>query len=395
MIMIGGTWDFYPREYQEWFTAESFRACNNWGRLESNYIKEGQMTLVELQTVNETATARIIGLSIETRPDYVNLKQLNWLRYLGVTKVEIGVQHLDNEVLAYNKREMTMEDIAGATETLRRAGFKLVYHMMPNLPGSDEEKDIKMFDDLFNSPYHHPDMMKIYPCMILKGSILYKWWTRGEIEYVPYDDEKLTRVLAKCEQHIPEYVRLIRVIRDIPADYIYASSRKSNLREIVDQYQKDHGYVQRDIRSREIKDLEVRFEDFDLSTTIYDTATGEERFLQYENKEDNKLAGFCRLRLPKTGMTQGFAQYPNLKVLEDSAVIRELHVYGTIKKIGQEGNQSQHVGFGRRLVAEAEKQASEAGFKHMAIISGIGVRAYYAKLGYRLEGTYMVKDLGQ
>ena len=279
MIFIGGTWDFYPREYQEWFTKEAFRACNNWGKEERDYIKEGELSIEQLHDINQNTEARIIGLSIETRPDYVNFEQLSWLRYLGVTKVEIGVQHLDDHVLEYNKREMTAEGMATATEILRRAGFKLVYHMMPNLPESDPVKDVQMFKDLFNSPYHHPDMMKIYPCMILKGSILYKWWSRGQIEYVPYDDETLTRVLALCEREIPEYVRLIRVIRDIPADYIYASSRKSNLREIVDKLQGKEEYIQRDIRAREIKDLVVDAKDFVLDTQIYNTETGTEHFI--------------------------------------------------------------------------------------------------------------------
>ena len=392
MIFIGGTWDFYPREYQEWFTKESFRACNNWGKEERDYIKEGELSIEQLHDINQNTEARIIGLSIETRPDYVNFEQLSWLRYLGVTKVEIGVQHLDDHVLEYNKREMTAESMATATEILRRAGFKLVYHMMPNLPESDPVKDVQMFKDLFNSSYHHPDMMKIYPCMILKGSILYKWWSRGQIEYVPYDDETLTRVLALCEREIPEYVRLIRVIRDIPADYIYASSRKSNLREIVDKLQGKEEYVQRDIRAREIKDLVVDAKDFVLDTQIYNTETGTEHFIQFVN-EERKIAGFVRLRLPKQGSTDGFEEHQNIKVLIGSAIVRELHVYGTIKRIGEEGSQAQHVGFGKKLMAEAEKQARDAGFKKMSVIAGVGVRGYYTKIGYRLEGTYMVKDL--
>ena len=392
MIFIGGTWDFYPREYQEWYTKEAFRACNNWDREEKDYIKEGELSMAELHKINETAEARIIGLSIETRPDYVNFGQLNWLRYLGVTKIEIGVQHLDNHVLDYNKREMTAEDVAESTEILRRAGFKLVYHMMPNLPESDPVKDVQMFKDLFNGQYHHPDMMKIYPCMILKGSILYKWWSRGDIDYVPYDDETLTRVLALCEREIPEYVRLIRVIRDIPADYIYASSRKSNLREVVDKLQGKEEYKQRDIRAREIKDSVVDPEDFFLDTQVYNTKTGTEHFIQFINKE-RKIAGFCRLRLPKIDTTNDFSDFENLKSLKDSAVIRELHVYGTIRKIGEEGNQSQHVGFGKRLMAEAERQAKENGFNKLSVISGVGVRGYYAKIGYNLENSYMVKYL--
>jgi elongator complex protein 3 len=393
MIVIGGTFDFYPRGYQEEFISECFRACNNWGLDEAHQIPKGSKGLSELQTINEKAGARIIGLSIETRPDYVNFSQLNWLRYLGVTKVEIGVQHLDDHVLEFNKREMTAEDMATCTETLRRAGFKLVYHMMPNLPESNEEKDVQMFKDLFNSDKHHPDMMKIYPCMILKGSILYKWWAKGEINYTAYDDETLTKVLALCEREIPEYVRIIRVIRDIPADYIFAGSRKSNLREIVDQYQKEAGFKQIDIRSREIREIEVDPTLFDLRNVEYNTVTGKEFFIEFDNQNLNKLAGFCRLRIPKDGSTDGFEEFPNLKVLIGAAIIRELHVYGTVKKIGQEGDQSQHVGFGRRLVAEAERIALANGFKKIAVISGVGVRGYYSMLGYRLEGTYMVKDL--
>ena len=176
MIMIGGTWNFYPKEYQEEFVKESFRACNNWGRDPKEYLQKDSHTLLELQTINETAGARIIGLSIETRPDYVNFPELDWLRTLGVTKVEIGVQHLDNKVLDLNRREMTKEDIAESTEILRTAGFKLVYHMMPNLPGSDEKMDVEMFKELFSGEYYHPDMLKIYPCVILKNTLLYKWW---------------------------------------------------------------------------------------------------------------------------------------------------------------------------------------------------------------------------
>lgn len=391
MIMIGGTWNYYPREYQEEFVIEAFRACNNWGRDEAQHIAHGELGLIELQKINETATARIIGLSIETRPDYVSLSELNWLRYLGVTKVEIGVQHLDNAVLELNKREMTAEAIAEASDVLRRAGFKIVYHMMPNLPGSNPEMDVAMFRGLFDGKDHHPDMLKIYPCMILKGSVLYKWWTRGQIEYVPYDDTTLTEVLADAEREIPSYVRLIRVIRDIPADYIYASSRKSNLRELVDEYQRKRGVRQVDIRAREIRDAEVELRDFELTDTIYETQSSFEHFIQFENKEKNTLAGFCRLRLPT--VRTDFSGLPHLEVLANAAVIRELHVYGTMKKIGEGGDQSQHVGFGRRLVNEAERIAKSAGYTKIAVISGVGVRGYYEMLGYRLEGTYMVKSL--
>ncbi len=468
MIFIGGTFNYYPRDYQEWFTKESFRACNNWGLekvdinyIDANYIfvnksKEDTeiktLTLIDLQNINEQRVARIIGLSIETRPDYINPLELKWLRYLGVTKVEIGVQSLDDDVLAFNKREMTERNIAVSSEILRDYGYKIVYHMMPNLPASNRDKDIKMFKDLYNGLYHHPDMMKIYPCMTVRGSLLYKLYTQRKIDYQPYNDEELTEVLAMCEREVKPYTRLIRVIRDIPADYIVAGSRKSNLREIIDQYQKDRGYKQIDIRAREIRDGEINPNDYTLTETVYETAHGTEYFLQFENKEQNKLAGFLRLRLPNDKSILNFKNYfinnngeeniknnkkENIKVeneielpytegdnnwgidkwiekskeelagfgldaidntLHDAALVRELHVYGTMKKVGEDGSQSQHTGMGKRLLARAEEIAKgdnihQAKYKKIAIISGVGVRDYYRKRGYTLEGTYMVKEI--
>ncbi len=392
MIMIGGTWSYYKRDYQEWFTKESFRACINFPLPESQKIKEGELSLEALQTLNETTGERIIGLSIETRPDYVNLEELDNLRRLGVTKVEIGVQHLDQYVLDFNKREMTVEGIAVSAELLRNAGFKVVYHMMPNLPKSNPEMDVEMFKGLFNSTHHHPDMLKVYPCVILKSTLLYKWWSQKKIEYQPYDDDTLTHVLADCEREVPEYVRIIRIIRDIPATYIVASSKKSNLREAVDEYQAARGVVQRDIRAREIRDREVLPDDFELTHTLYETETGTEVFLQFQNKKENTLAAFCRVRLPRWQEIQDFEKFPHLSVLPGKALIRELHTYGRMAKIGAVGEQSQHMGFGRRLVAEAERIAQEKGYAGIAIIAGVGVREYYRKLGYELDRSYMVKN---
>ena len=455
MIFIGGTFNYYPRDYQEWFTKESFRACNNWGleKTDINYISEDYifinqeienkvLSLIDLQNINEQRIARIIGLSIETRPDYINPLELKWLRYLGVTKVEIGVQSLDDEVLAFNKREMTERNMAVASEILRDYGYKIVYHMMPNLPASNRDKDIKMFKDLYNGLYHHPDMMKVYPCMTVRGSLLYKLYTQRKIDYQPYNDKELTEVLAMCEREVKPYTRLIRVIRDIPADYIVAGSRKSNLREIIDQYQKDNGFKQIDIRAREVRDGEIDPNDYTLTETVYETAHGTEYFLQFENKEQNKLAGFLRLRLPndksilakednsknineslnannevELPYTEGDNNWGIDKwiekskeelapfeldsiddILHDAALVRELHVYGTMKRVGEEGSQSQHTGMGKRLLARAEEIAKgdnihQAVYKKVAIISGVGVRDYYRKRGYVLEGTYMVKGV--
>lgn len=429
MIMIGGTWNFYDKEYQEWFTKESFRACNNWQAQEEGreVIPENHgHSLEKLQIINEQSHARIIGLSIETRPDYVTALELEWLRYLGVTKVELGVQHLDNAVLEFNKREMTKESIAEATELLRDYGFKLVYHMMPNLPLSNPVMDVEMFRELYSGKDFHPDMMKIYPCMVVRGSLLYKLVTQKKINYHAYDDTLLTQVLADAESFVPCYTRLIRVIRDIPADYIIVGSKKSNLREDVDAYQRARGVQQVDIRAREIRDSDVDPNDFELTETVYETEHGKEIFLQFENKKENKLAGFLRLRLPneksfvytgntyteksnetsQTALNWGLSKYKKAseefmknrefgvkEVLQGAALVRELHVYGTMKRVGEEGTQSQHTGMGKKLLAHAEKIAQENSYKKIAIISGVGVREYYRRRGYVLEGTYMVKEI--
>lgn len=442
IIVIGGTFDYYEKEYQESFIKEIFRAANEYKK-EKDLFKDKNLT--ELQKENETSECRIIGLSIETRPDYISFAELNWLRYLGVTKIEIGVQHLDQHVLDFNRREMSRESIANATEIMRGAGFKFVYHMMPNLPESNPEMDVQMFKDLYNSLDFHPDMLKVYPCMILKTSLLYKMFTKKEyvrpknikgnspnfllmssfpnstpylsktlspvsykkiqkekenyevvnFDYKPYDDETLVDVLTKIEKEIKNYTRLIRMIRDIPATYILASSKKSNMRELVDSKQKENGFIQQDIRSREIRDSEVDDKDFELRITKYDTNFGTEFFLEYINRKDNdKLAGFVRLRLQGDHFDQELLKYENLKVLVDkTALIRELHVYGSVKKFGEKGDQSQHVGFGKRLMKEAEKIAKDNGYKKIAVISGVGVREYYKKLGYHLNSTYMVKEL--
>ncbi len=436
MIMIGGTFNFYKKDYQEMFTKEAFRACNNWKAAEEGreFIENThEYSLEQLQIINESAHARIIGLSIETRPDYITPSELKWLRYLGVTKVELGVQHLDNKVLEFNQREMTAESIARGSELLRDYAFKVVYHMMPNLPTSNPLMDVEMFRHLYDGKSHHPDMMKIYPCMVLRGSLLYKWVTQRKIEYEAYDDETLTRVLADCERFVPSYTRLIRVIRDIPADYIIIGSKKSNLREEVDKFQKARGVKQVDIRAREIRDAEIDPSDFTLTETWYETEHGEECFLQFENKEQNKLAGFLRLRLPRfdkikqdlAGINQeiklgkesltannwGLDKWykeseeyaeEHLNMIDEtligSALVRELHVYGTMKRVGEEGNQSQHTGMGKKLLARAEEIARgdnsfSLKYEKLSIISGIGVREYYRKRGYRLEGSYMVKDI--
>ncbi len=424
MIVIGGTWSFYHPNYQEEFLIGCYRACNDYGT--GNAANEDQLHrsgapaarhrtpstapsstspgpasrppsphfgssderleyLMRLQDENERAKCRIIGLSIETRPDYITDFEIQRLRKLGVTKVEIGVQHVDDEILRLTKRDMRIDRVKRATELLRNAGFKLVYHMMPNLPGSNPERDISMFDDLFVGEDFQPDMLKIYPCMVLEKSELYETWKAGG--YEAYDDETLIRVMREEKKRIPPYVRVQRVYRDIPASYIKAGSTISNLRQVMDDDMKKNGWQCQCIRCREIREGEYDQSDFEVRNVTYRTTTGTETFLSFEHKTERKLASFTRLRLPDE------TENVPMPALRGAALIRELHTYGRHTKVGDGGTQSQHQGFGRRLLAEAERIAKAGGYSRLAVISGIGVREYYRKLGFRLDGTYMVKDL--
>jgi elongator complex protein 3 len=389
MIVIGGTWSFYHPNYQEEFLIGCYRACNdyNTGNDSRNEdYKDRLEYLLELQDRNEHAVSRIIGLSIETRPDYITDFEIKRLRALGVTKVEIGVQHLDDEVLKLTKRDMKVERVKRATELLRNAGFKMVYHMMPNLPGSTPERDISMFDELFSGEDFQPDMLKIYPCMVLEHSELYDIWKEGG--FTAYTDEQLIEVMREEKKRVPMYVRILRVYRDIPASYIKAGSTISNLRQVMDDDMKENHWQCQCIRCREIREGTYDPEEFELRNKTFRTKSGTEMFLSFEHKSERKLASFTRLRLPDE-----LGAHAPLPVLESAALIRELHTYGRHTKVGGEGKQSQHVGFGRKLLAEAERIAKEHGYKKLAVISGIGVREYYRKLGYTLEGTYMVKQL--
>lgn len=391
IIIIGGTWSFYHSSYREYIIKECFRACNDFDPavfLEGKSATQGSPVyeLLELQKINENAKCRVVGLSIETRPDYITPEEIVRLRTYGVTKVEIGVQHLDNAILAETKRGMTSEEVAKATELLRDAGIKVVYHMMPNLPGSDVKKDIEMFRGLFlDGSGFQPDMLKIYPCMVLEGSELYEIWKAGNFR--AYTDLELMEVLREAKKLVPPYVRILRVIRDIPADYVKAGSKISNMRQWLAEDQKKYGWKCRCIRCREVREREVELPDCSLIKREYRTLSGKEIFLSFEDIKKDVLISFLRLRFPdkNTGTT--------LPVLENAALVRELHTYGRLAPIHKEGEQGQHRGFGKLLLEKAENMARENGYEKLAIISGVGVREYYRKLGYELEETYMVKKL--
>lgn len=391
LIIIGGTWSYLPKNYQEKFIKRCFDAANNQHKSASNPPKSAG-SLKTAQKLNEKARNRIIGITVETRPDYINEEEIKWLRELGVTRVELGVQSIYEDVLKLNNRGHGVKEIVEATRLLKDAGFKICYHLMPNLPGSNLKSDLEMFKEIFSNPDFQPDMLKIYPCAVLKEAPLYKLWQQKK--YKPYSDAELKNLLKEIKKTIPYYCRIQRLIRDIPATSILAGSKITNLRQIIAEEMKGESWRCKCIRCREIKEKYNPKEKLFLFRQDYQASGGKEIFLSFENKDRTKLFSLLRLRIPVAGK-------PLFPSLQNAAIIRELHTYGRVAelrtknlKLKTKNDKVQHTGLGKKLIKEAEKIAKkEFGFKKMAVISGIGVRDYYRKVGYRLRDTYMVKNL--
>ena len=391
LIVIGGTWSVLPGSYKFWYITRCFKAANEYGGRITNYelritnkIQKLKQQLLREQKKNEDAKYKIIGITLETRPDYINEKELWQMRELGATRVELGVQAIDDKILKLNKRGHGIAEIARATELLKNFGFKVTYHIMPGLPGATAKKDLAMFKKLFTDARFQPDQLKFYPTVVTRGSLLYRWWRAGK--YKPYSDKVLQNLIVNCKKIVPSYVRIIRLIRDIPGESIVAGNLITNLRQVM----KDRGVACKCIRCREVKEkLEVRSKK--LKIIKYKASSGIEYFLSYESKDGKVLYGFLRLRL----LTQN-AKRKTYNALGDAALVRELHVYGELVPVGAETRRSasvQHAGLGKMLMREAEKIARVKGYKKIAAIAGIGVRQYYRKLGYKLRESYMVKNL--
>lgn len=372
LIILGGTWSFYPKSYQTWFIKTCYDAFNR---------KEAR-TLKEAQSLNESVKHRVIGLTIETRPDFISPVEIKRLRQLGVTRVELGVQTVYADILRKNQRGHSLTQTINATRMLKEAGFKVNYHMMPNLPGSNKKRDIKMFDILFKNPDLQPDMLKIYPCILLENTLTYKWYQQGL--YEPYTKTELLDLAVEIKKRVPPYVRIMRFYRDIPKEYIQGGSTTSNIRELIAETMKKRNLKCQCIRCREIKDQQ-RFKKLDLRITNYKASQGTELFLEYIDK-NGRIYGFLRLRINNSRSCLAF------KSLGDSALIRELHVYGQSTPLNAKGK-VQHRGLGSKLLRKAEEITKKYGFKRIAVISGAGVRDYYRKFGSILEDTYMVKRL--
>lgn len=374
LLILGGTWSAYQRDYQEWFVTRCFEALNG---MESE-------TLEEAHSLNENARHRNVGLVVETRPDHINPKELARLRRLGVTKVQLGVQSLDDRILELNQRGHKVADTHRAVALLRAAGFKIVLHWMPNLMGATPQSDSADFSRLWDGLC--PDEIKIYPNQLLKNAELYEYWLRGE--YTPYTTSELVDLIAGVKPSIPPYCRVNRIIRDIPSTNVVEGNKRTSLRMDVHEEMRRRGTVCRCVRCREVRGQEVVPSDLVQHDLAYMADGAEEHFLSFVTSDD-RIAGFLRLSLPEpTSPDTGLPE------LEGAAIIREVHVYGQSLEVGVERNgAAQHAGLGTRLVEEAERICQDRGFKNLAVISAVGTRMYYLNRGYARGKLFMVKPL--
>ncbi len=409
--IIGGTWSYYPGRYQTGFIQKCLLAMNEFyqqiengkyddislhtktKKIKSIYgvdeintviirpLHRGHIKFEDTVKQNETGKVRCIGINIETRPDFINVKEVKRLRNLGVTKVELGVQTLFDDVQEKCRRGHNKNDTVNATRLLKDAGFKVGYHMMPNLPGSNITRDKKMIKMLFSDELFNPDYLKIYPCVVLPRSALFNIYNKGDFNV--YNDDELTDILFDNLKNIPEWCRVDRISRDIPSNEIGAGFKVSNIRQILDAKAKKEGVRFREIRSREIRDEKFENQNIRLIKRKYKASKGVEYFITYEDNMNDRIVALLRLRFPGK---------PFLKELKNSALIREVHVYGRQMNIGEKKkNKVQHSGFGKKLLSIAEEISKKNGYKKLTVIAGIGTREYYKKLGFKKDGTYMSK----
>jgi len=418
LTIMGGTFPSYPKKYQDKFVAEAYKAMNDFSAMffskgkfniakfkkffelpgdifdekrvngvQGELLKEKKKrkaVLEKEQLKNENSEIRCVGLCIETRPDYAKLKHANEMLRLGATRVELGVQTTDNDVLKKIERGHDVEESVKATKTLKDLGFKVSYHIMPGLPGAEWGKgktgELAAMKNIFSDTRFRPDMLKIYPCMVLKGTKLYRLWKKGK--YKPLTTKKAVQLIVKFKQYVPEWCRISRVQRDIPTFMTEAGVDKTNLRQYVVEVLKKKKIKCRCIRCREVGKAKVSIKDYEIQVMHYLASEGNEFFIEAES--GGWLLGYCRLRFPHNILRK--------EITEDSVIVRELHVLGQSAGIGKKG-EVQHQGIGKKLLEIAEEISGMYYKTKIIVISGIGARNYYKKLGYRKEGAYMVKRL--
>ncbi len=364
LIILGGTFLQYPKDYEYEFIKRCYDALNG---IDSP-------DLATAKKINETAEHRCIAMCIENRPDNCSQEEIERMLDFGATRVEIGVQMPNDELYKRTNRGHKVKDVIEASKNLKNAGFKLGYHIMPGLPYSNPENDIELFKKIFDDERFRPDQIKIYPCQVIEDSPLAR--THKIIGYKPYDENQTRDIIEKMMKIIPEYCRVMRIMREFPKEKLVDGLEKLDLRKDIEHdFRKDKSEI-KEIRMREVGFNKPEDTNVSLKVMEYPASGGKEFFLQFVNKEDI-LFGLLRLR-----------------IANGKAIVRELHIYGHSVKIGEkEVDAAQHIGLGKKLLEKAEKITREHNINKLSIISGIGVREYYRKLGYDLEGFYMVKKI--
>ncbi|MFB5608919.1 MAG: elongator complex protein 3 [Nitrosarchaeum sp.] len=379
IVIVGGTFLFMPKEYQENFIKSCYDALNG---IDSSSLEEAK-------TNNEHAKIRNVGFTIETKPDYCKQKHIDAMLDYGITRIEIGVQTLQERVYKIVNRGHNYNDVVESFQISKDAGYKIVAHMMPGLPTMTPEGDIMDFKKLFNDSDLRPDMLKIYPSLVIENTPLYDEYKRGE--YNPYSDQDMIKVLTEVKKNIPKWVRIMRVQREISPNEIIAGPKSGNLRQIVHQNLSKQGISCKCIRCREagLSNKKTNEQNIKLNRINYESSGGDEVFLSYEDTNDS-IYGFLRLRKPSINAHRK-------EVGNNSCIVRELHVYGKSLKLGEKGeNEIQHSGLGKNLMREAERISKEEfDATRLLVISAVGTREYYQKIGYSLYGPYMVKTLNQ
>lgn len=371
VIVMGGTFTSFDPWYRTWFIKRCLDGMN--GRY--------SRTIRDAQELNERAESRCVGLTIETRPDCFGRKEVEHSMFLGATRVELGVQTTDDGILNRVKRGHNSDDTKRATKLSKDSGLKVCYHMMPGLPGSTLEKDMESFHEIFTSEDYRPDMIKIYPTLVLRGTELYESWKNGD--YTPYHEEEVAQFLAEVKLKVPEWVRIQRIQRDIPAHLIVDGVRKGDVRLLAQRILRERKESCRCIRCREIGRIDygaqVRNGEVVVKRTEYEASGGTEVFLSFEETR-----------------TRGLVAYSRLRISNGTARIRELKVFGEVVPIHKSSREGwQHRGYGKKLVVECERIAHEEwDMDELSVTSGVGARGYFRRTGYTLDEPYMVKQLG-
>jgi len=381
LIVMGGTFPAAPIDYQERFVKGCLDALTGWRTA----------SLAEARGLAESSGIRNVGITVETRPDCVDIAAVDRMLGLGVTRVELGVQNVYDDIYELVGRGHAVQDVVDATRMLKDAGLKVCYHMMPGLPGSDPDRDLEGFEAVFGDPRFRPDMIKVYPTLVIEGTKLHRWWMEGR--YTPPSTEEAAELVARVKEKVPPWVRIMRVQRDIPRPLIEAGVERSDLRQLAKERLRERGGRCRCIRCREVgrralEGVEPDLNGLGLVRRAYEASGGVEDFISVEDEEADVLVGFARLRIPS-----GEAHRPEVEA--SSALVRELHVYGRMVPVGARPSEGwQHRGWGGALMAEAERVALEeydAG--KVVVMSALGVKRYFEGLGYHRDGVYMSKRL--